>query len=173
MTVVVSNASTLILLAKASVLQIWLEQIDVIIPTEVYDETVLGKESFDARLIKKLVEERKIVVSKVSNDCLKMALREFRMDIGEAAAYALFDTKKHSAIMTDDAELIKLCKLEGINFVCAMAIVTALYQKGILNKQAALEKLKKLSEIGRYSKEIHDYFQSIVEAENGSYSSKA
>ena len=173
MNMIVSNASTLILLAKTSLLQVWLEQIDIVIPNEVYDEAVLGRESYDARLIKKFVEEKQIVVGSASKDCLGAVLHEFSLDIGEAAAYALFDAKKHSAIMTDDAELIKLCKLEGISFVCAMAIVTALYQKGVLSQQVALEKLERLCEIGRYSKEIYNYFKSIVEAEHGSNRGKA
>ena len=39
-----------------------------------------------------------------------------RLDEGEAATYALFNDKRHKAILTDDGELIKLCKLEKVPF---------------------------------------------------------
>lgn len=171
---IVSNASTLILLARSTLLQIWLEHVQIIIPIEVHDETILGKETYDARLIKKLVDEKSILVQSAPKAKIESVMKDFRLDIGEAAAYALFDNKKHTAIMTDDAELIKLCKLEGIDFVGAMGIVVALYNKHILNKVEALEKLDKLHEIGRYSQEIYSYFRNLIEGgQNGNSSGKA
>jgi hypothetical protein len=61
-------------------------------------------------------------------------------------------------VLTDDRELIKLCKLEEIPFVCAMAIIMKMYEDNVLGKEQAVEKIKKLSEIGRYSQELVDYF---------------
>lgn len=65
-------------------------------------------------------------------------LSQFRLDEGEAATYALFDAKRHKAILTDDGELIKLSKKE------------------------ALSKLENLHGIGRYSKGLYEHFKSEV-----------
>lgn len=162
----VSNSSTLILLAKISLLETWLSQCyGITIPEEVFSEAVLGREEFDARLIKKLVEENKIKVEHAEREITRKAMIEFRLDLGEAAAFALCNPKKYQAIMTDDGELIKLCRLEKIEFINALSIVVGLYQKKIIEKETALEKLDRLKIIGRYSKEIFSYFRSKVEGE--------
>ena len=83
-------------------------------------------------------------------------------DLGEGAAYALFDNSKHQAILTDDSELIKLCRLEKITFICAMAVVVNLFESQKLSKLEALEKLRKLREEGRYSEKIYEHFKSEV-----------
>ena len=157
----VANSSTLILLAKTSALTVFLESIDgVIIPEEVYKESVKNKISFDALLIQKYVGT-KIIVKKISIP-FKKVQEQFRLDEGEASAYVLFDSKIHTALLTDDRELIKLCKIEGIKFLCAIAIIVQLYKKKLLTKEECVEKIEKLQIIGRYSKEIIDYFKTEV-----------
>lgn len=157
----VSNSSTLILLAKISALNTFLENADkIIIPQQVYDESILRKNSFDALLIQRQVG-KKIIVQKTQKNLVEIR-KQFRMDEGEAAAYALYDSTTHKAILTDDRELIKLCKIENIKFICAIAIVLQLYNQKKLSKEDCLEKMKKLQEIGRYSKEIIDYFRTEV-----------
>ena len=64
--------------------------------------------------------------------------------------------------MTDDGELIKLCKIENIPFIVAMAVVVRLAKKDKISRAEALEKLSKLYGYGRYSEEIYKYFKSEV-----------
>lgn len=159
-----SNASSLILLARVSLLRMWLEQVKKIqIPIEVYHETVLAKETFDARLIKKMIDEQFIQIVK-SKDEMKYAyaITEFRLDKGEAEVYAQYDPKKHSIVITDDAELMKLCKLEGISVGGALAITISLYNAKLIDKTTALEKIEQLRKIGRYRKEIIMHFENQV-----------
>ncbi len=157
----VSNSSTLILLAKVSALETFLENSDeVIIPEEVYKESVENKTHFDAFLIQKHIGG-KISVKK-TNKNIEMIKKQFRLDEGEAAAFALYDKQKHKAILTDDRELIKLCKLEKIKFLCALGIIVALYKKQKISKKECLEKMEKLQKFGRYSKEIINYFTAEV-----------
>ena len=132
------------------------------IPTQVKQEALFYEDSYYARLINKLIEERKIKVVSVDNDDVFGIMEEFRLDEGEAAAYVLFDNKKHDAILTDDGELIKLCKLRDVPFICAMAIVVRLYEKKRLSKEKAPIKIKELNEIGRYAKEISEYFKREI-----------
>jgi len=158
----VSNTSTLILLAKVGCLEEFISIASgIVIPSEVREE-VSAKKSFDAKLIASLIEKKKVKVDKANQDKTRKAMTEFRLDYGEAAAYSLFDQKKHKAILTDDGELIKLCRIEGIPFICAMAVVIRLYEKKRLSKKSALEKLDALCEKGRYAREIYMHFRGEI-----------
>lgn len=160
MYMLVSNTSTLVLLAKIGCLEELMQISPIIeIPIQVKEEALFEKDSYYAKFIHRLIEEGKIRTIKVELLKVKNILTEFRLDEGEAAAYILFDNKKHKAILTDDGELIKLCKLQNIPFVCAMAVIVRLYEKRILTKEKTLKKLDELNKIGRYSKELYEYFK--------------
>jgi len=64
--------------------------------------------------------------------------------------------------LTDDGELIKLCKIENIPFIVAMAVVIRLFKKRKIDKKEAIDKLEKLYGYGRYSEEIYKYFKLEV-----------
>ncbi|MBI2664131.1 hypothetical protein HYX10_02190 [Candidatus Woesearchaeota archaeon] len=159
----VSNTLTLVLLAKINCLEKFIQVSPLIaIPGEVKAEAMFEKDSYYARYIMRLINSKKIVVQKASEQKVKQIMAEFRLNTGEAAAYALFDRKKHKAILTDDGELIKLCKLEGVPFISSMAVIISLHEKGKLAREAALEKLKELNTIGRYSSDLYEYFKAEV-----------
>lgn len=159
----VSNSSTLILLAKASVLREFLRRFGVVsIPREVFDESIKSKDSFDCLLIDREINNKAIKVVNVPKKGLQNILDQFRLHEGEAAAYLFFNRKKHKAILTDDLELIKLCKLEGIPFLCAMAIVVVMHEKRFLSKNDALGRLEKLFVEGRYSEQLYEFFKKQV-----------
>ncbi|MBN2422945.1 hypothetical protein JXB41_06990 [Candidatus Woesearchaeota archaeon] len=159
----ISNSSTLILLAKIRLFQKFIDYINqLIIPQQVYEEFIEKETSFDTLLIKKEINNKKIIVKSVEEDKYQKILNEFKLHKGEAAAFVLFDKNNHKAILTDDGELIKLCKLERIPFICSMAIVISLYNKKLILKKEALEKIDRLYEIGRYSKQIYTYFKEKV-----------
>lgn len=158
-----SNTSTLVLLAKIGCLEDFIEISPVIeIPEQVKKEALFDKDSYYGRLIQKLIDIKKIKVVPVKANEISSIMSEFRLDEGEAATYAMFNNKKHRAILTDDGELIKLCKLEKIPFVCAMAVVIRLFEKKKLTKEDAINKLEDLHEIGRYTKELYEHFKSEV-----------
>lgn len=158
----VSNSSTLILLAKVTVLHSFLETVNkVLIPDEVYKESLENKKTLDSLIIQKYVGN-KIIVKKTAKN-IEEIKKQFRLDEGEAAAYALYDQKQHDAILTDDRELIKLCKVENIKFVCAIAIIVQLFKIKKITKQECLEKIDNLQHIGRYSQNIITYFKEEVQ----------
>ena len=159
----VSNTSTLVLLAKVSCLEIFIEIAPTIeIPVQVKKEALFEKDSYYARLIQKLIEEKKIKIIPINKTRVIKIISQFRLDEGEAAAYALFDNKKHNAILTDDGELIKLCKLEKVPFTTAMAIIIRLFEKRKLSKEETLKKLEELHKIGRYSEKLYKQFKMEV-----------
>ena len=158
-----SNTSTLVLLAKVGCLDFFLKISPFIeIPLQVEKEALFEEDSYYARLIYRLIQEGKIKVVQVDETKIKKIMSQFRLNVGEAAAYVLFDKKKHKAILTDDGELIKLCKLENIPFICAMAIIIRLFEKERLTKEETLNKLEELYKIGRYSEKLYEHFKLEV-----------
>ncbi len=159
----ISNTSTLVLLAKVGCLERFLAVSPIIeIPVQVKSEALFDIDSYYARLIQKLIQEKKINVIPVDSTKVKNIMSQFRLDYGEAAAYAGFNSSKHQAILTDDGELIKLCKLEKAPFICALAVIIRLYEKKQLSKNEARDKLNELQKIGRYSEKIMEYFKDKV-----------
>ena len=160
----VSNTSTLVLLAKIKCLETFIEISPVIeIPAQVKQEALFEKDSYYARQIQKLINDKKIRVANVNKNQMNNIMSQFKLDEGEAATYILFDSKKHDAILTDDGELIKLCKLEKVPFICAMAVIIRLFEKKKLSKEAAVNKMEDLYVIGRYSEKLYEHFKSEVE----------
>ena len=160
----VSNTSTLVLLAKIGCLEVFIGISPTItIPVQVKKEALFEKDSYYAKLIEKLIQHKKITIAQADKTQINKIMEEFKLDEGEAAAYAMFDDKKHQAILTDDGELIKLCKLEKVPFICAMAVVIRLFEMKKLSKKEAFDKLEDLHKIGRYSEKLYEYFKSEVE----------
>ncbi len=160
---IVSNSSTLILLAKISLLRKFLDHSPLIIIPEEVKEEILVSENFDAKLLQKEIENKRIVVKKSNIEKTRNVMKNFHLDIGEAAAFSIFDRNEYSAILTDDGELIKLCKIEKINFLCAMTVVASMNKKNIISKEEAIDKINKLDHLGRYSKKIYEYYINEVE----------
>lgn len=159
----VSNTSTLVLLAKVGCLEIFIElSPPIAIPVQVEQEVLFDKDSYYSRLIQKLVREDKIKVIKADQNQVNKIISQFRLDKGESATFAVFNKKKHEAILTDDGELIKLCKLEKVPFICAMAVIIRLFEKKILSKEKTMNKLEELHLIGRYSEKLYEHFKSEV-----------
>jgi predicted nucleic acid-binding protein len=158
----ISNSSTLILLAKTNLLQKFLDNFKVTISDKVFGEITQNKELFDAKLIQKEVNIERVKVKKVESKKLKNVLEQFKLHEGEASAYVLFKGERGRAILTDDKELIKLCQIERVPFICALAIVVRMFEKGLLTKEEAKEKLDKINDYGRYSKDVYEYFKSKV-----------
>lgn len=159
-----SNTSTLVLLAKIGCLEAFISiSPTIVIPTQVKKEALFEKDSYYAKLIEKLIQHKRIVIVQVDKNKVNKIKTEFKLDEGEAAAYVLFDNRKHKAILTDDGELIKLCKLEEVPFICAMAVVIRLFEMKKLSKKEALDKLEGLYKIGRYSEKLYEHFKSEVE----------
>lgn len=159
----ISNSSTLILLAKISALKLFLENYAPIeVPKAVYEEIIIKTDQLDTLIIMKEIENGTIKINDKKPKNIDKILNEFRLDNGEAAVYCLYLMQEYKGILTDDGELIKLCKISQIPFLCSLAIVIRMYEKNILTKKEALEKINNLAKYGRYSKEIIEYYYDKV-----------
>lgn len=156
---VVFDASTLILIAKAELLDPFLagSKLGVVIPGEVEKECCGSKKTLDALMIQKAVEESRIKVVAVKNRRLVAKLRgDFGLGKGEAEAIALALNEKAQLLGIDDKNGINACKLLGIAFTTAVGILIRSQEKGLLEASEALAKLAMLAKHGRYKDSIID-----------------
>lgn len=158
---IIFDASTLILLAKIDLLELFISNFQgkVLVPESVALE--VGQAGYeDSPLILKLIENKKISILKTKNKRQSDKLMlDFNIDQGEAEAISLAVQENMHFIATDDRNAIRACKMLKIEFITAMAILIRAFEKQLIDKNEALLKLQKLRYIGRYSKVI------IVDAE--------
>ena len=153
---IVFDSSTLILMAKKELLDMFLDGFEgaVAVPEAVLKETCV-KESFDALLIEKRVEEEKIKVHEVEKkDHLKKLIEDFRLGIGEAEAIMSYIERGSKVLATDDKNAINACKVLRIRFTTAINILIRLYERELIEREKALKKLDNLKIVGRYKEEI-------------------
>lgn len=154
---IVFDACTLILLAKADLLEAFLagSGLPAIIPREVAREACEAKDSSDAAQIRQLIAEGKIVVESLPNRTIAERLcRDLGLGLGEAEAVALALARKADLVATDDRRGIDACKLVKLPFTSAPAILVRMREKGIVDRNTALLKLAILEKQGRYKKSI-------------------
>jgi predicted nucleic acid-binding protein len=152
---VVLDASTAILLAKVELLDAFLRDVGqtVIMPKQVQEECC-GRDSLDARLIMRSIAEKRITVKTVERrGAFPQLVGDFGLGRGEAAAIALALFRK-SLVATDDKRAINACKVLKIPFTTAISVLTRMYEKGLIQRHEALEKLEALAVYGRYKNEI-------------------
>ena len=162
----VLDASTLILLAKADLLGLFLEgvKLQVAIPAEVARECCGAKKTQDALLIQKALDESGITVIPVKNGKLIAKLQaDFSLGQGEAEAIALAVGERARLIGIDDKNGINACKLLGIPFTTAIGILLRSSEKGLLDRGSALASLDALARYGRYKNSIVEDAKSKLE----------
>ena len=153
---IIFDASTLILLAKIDLLELFISNFNgkVLIPHRVALE--IGRAGYeDLPLIRKLLEDKKITVLQVKGKKQADKLMvDFNMDQGEAEAISLAIQENIHFIATDDRNAIRACKMLKIEFITAIAVLIRAFEKQLIDKNEALLKLQRLGYIGRYSKAI-------------------
>jgi predicted nucleic acid-binding protein len=157
--VLVFDASTLILLAKSELLDIFLEDYEgtPLIPGAVAAEST-GSSRPDALLIRQRIAEGRLKVEEVQEAKVfgRLGL-DFRLGAGEAAALALALDKGESAIVaTDDRSAIRACKVLRLRFVTSLGILSRAVERGLLTRDAGIRYLERLRVYGRFKEELID-----------------
>jgi len=163
----VLDASTLILIAKAELLDSFLAgvKLQVAIPEEVAKECCGAKRTLDALIIRKALDESRIGVVPVKNRKLVAKLQtDLSLGQGEAEAIALALKENAEIVGIDDKNGINACKLLGIPFTTAIGILVRSSQKGSLDRRAALAGLTALARYGRYKHSIIEDAKLKLEA---------
>jgi predicted nucleic acid-binding protein len=153
----ICDASTLILTAKIELLDLFLSEIgmEVVIPKAVEVECCGAKKTLDALMIEKAVAESKIRVKAVKNRKLVAKLeQDFSMAQGESEAIALAFQERALLLGIDNRQGINACKLLGIPFTTAIAILLRSCEKGLIERSDALHRLAALARYGGYRSSI-------------------
>jgi len=165
---IVADSSSLILLAKCSLLKIVCDLFDVIVPKAVSIEVAsedLVKTYPDAALISELISKGAIKVQSPGNDRFSLPLSLHK---GEEEALVLAINLDGSLLATDDGKAIKAARFFNIPFIVTPKIVVELFRLQKISFKKARESIEKLGKIGRYSPEIvADALISLMEKEDG------
>ena len=153
------DSCSIILLAKAAVLETLADNYDLAITNKVYKEILDGKNKkfIDALLTERLVKEGAIKIKKVENDKLvKKLIRDFNFGIGEAETLVLILGKQCEVIGTDNKQGRKSAMIYDLKLVGSIDLVMSLYILKLIDKDKAITALKKLKEFGWFQDYLID-----------------
>jgi predicted nucleic acid-binding protein len=164
---IVADSSSLILLAKCSLITDFCDRFEVIVPSSVIAEVAsdeLIRRYPDASLISELVSKGAIRVRRPEHGEFALPLTLHR---GEQDALRIASNLADCLLATDDGKAIKAARFLKIPFVITPKIVIELYKSERITFQKARDAMEKLSKIGRYSPEIiADALLKLVEENN-------
>lgn len=153
MRLVVADASSLILLAKCSLLRTYGRRVTLVAPRSVVDEAAarqLWQVHPDAREIARCVEEGLLRVEKVtSRRRLPLSLGP-----GEGAAVRLFWEVRADLLLSDDRRALTTCRLLAIPFTTTPRVIVDLRAAGAIQPEQARRALEKIAVVGRYSRDV-------------------
>ena len=164
---IIFDASPLILLAKAELLERFLGSFPepVVIPQGVQAECCENKISFDAQLIAGLIAEKHIEVRQLRDrKAFEQLRREFSLGVGEAQAIALTQASSARLIVIEDRNGVNACKILKLPFTGALGVLLRMWEKELLSKEEVLGKLEILRKYGRYRADIVDDVRRRLEA---------
>lgn len=153
MRLVVADASSLILLAKSSLLRLYGERVTLLAPRQVLGEAAaedLWHRHPDAAEIARCAEEglvREEIVR--SRRQLPLSLGD-----GEAAAIRLFLARKADVLLSDDGRALRVCRLLGVPFTTTPRVIVDLRSNGVIALDRARRALEKVALEGRYSRDV-------------------
>ena len=149
---IVFDSSTLILLAKISLLRDVVSKARCII-TDVVEDECMRKDKYDSKIIKELVKEGLLKTIHANHKKLKRIKSDFNIQEGEASSLALA-MKENCILATDDKPTMKACTVLNVDFSTAVHFVVRAYKRGIIDKKSASEKISSLEKYGRYDARI-------------------
>lgn len=151
---IVIDASTLILLAKTTLLKEACESWNFFITGIVEKKSTIKEDKFDAQLIKNFLVQRKIQIVHIKPSIKQYKFqRDFNIASGEASSLVLAISKSFP-LATDDGQTIKVCKILNIKFFTAIHFLIFLLQNKKINTKLAMIKLEELKKYGRYNLRI-------------------
>jgi len=154
---IISDSSTLILLAKTGILEAFLEKNQLTIPEKVYEESVVrGKKRglIDSYLIGSFVNKSRIKIKKADEKSKDTIEKLFGIRGGENETVAL--ATRGDLILTDDKKCINVCKTLKLDFAISADVVVVLYKKGRISKEKMIIAFNRLERISRLKKELID-----------------
>lgn len=160
---IIADATALILLAKVTILEKFVNRNAVITSKMVYQEVIAGKEKGrkDSILVEKIFQEKKLKLKKPVKSIKKKIKKLFNLKAGELEVISLAYKTKHT-ILSDDKKCLNVAKGLGIDFITSLDIIVALYRKSVIAKEKALECIDELEEYGWYSRDLIKNYKEAI-----------
>lgn len=161
------DACSVILLAKASVLEAFVDWKSITLPEAVYEEVMEGRKlkALDSLLTERLVVEKKMKVVQVADKILlKKITDDFRFGKGESQTISIAIEQK-LPVITDNRQGRKAAKVYGLKLVGSIEIVVSLVKANKIGKEKAISALRNLQKQGWFTDYLID--QAIREVSNG------
>ena len=146
----ISDSSSLILLAKADLLDLLCNNARIFITQTISEEIFFN--SKDSKLIQALIYSGELTVKKIKDSGLPVSL-----DKGERTAITLFMEMEADYLLIDDKKAAIYCKRNSIPYINALLIPHYLRECDVIDEQIMEKKIVLLNEIGRYAKWIKEY----------------
>ena len=156
-------------MAKIGVLDKVIKYLQKITITEqISNESTIAKDTFDAKIIKKRIEEKAIKKKSIKDFNLYQKIRDdFNLGKGEAETIA-FCFENKTGLVTDDKKAMHACRILKIKFTTMPNLLIRLHKKDLINAAEAEIYFKKLENFGRYSNEIlQKYREDLKNEKNG------
>jgi predicted nucleic acid-binding protein len=164
----IADSSSLILMAKCSLLEIVCGLFELIVPAGAAAEVASGdlvRKYPDAALISDLISGKAITVQSPGSAGLPLPIS---LHQGEKEALLLAMKLGKPLLATDDGKAIKAARFLKIPFIITPKIVIELLRLQKISFEKAHSSLEKLGKIGRYSPEIiADALVSLMEEKDG------
>src|SRR3989344_4532573 len=144
---IISDATALILLSKADILEIFVNRNEVVIPKKVYEEVIKGREKgrTDSILVERLANKNKLTVKTPKEMTKENIGRLTGLKYGELEVVSLaYKTK--DTILSDDKKCINSAKALNIGFITSLDVIIVLYRKNAIDKKTAIECIEILDE---------------------------
>ncbi len=154
---IIVDACSAILLAKASVIETATKEYNFAVTTPVNHEILAGKKKQypDALLIERLFQEKKIIIVESPNELSKKIKRDFNMGEGESSMLA-YGIANKSIVMTDNRQARNAAKVHTVILIGSIDIIVSLVKKKKITIEKAKKALTILSEEGWFHSSLID-----------------
>lgn len=160
---IISDATSLILLAKAGLLETFAGRNKIIVPRLVYEEVIKGKDNGreDSMLVERLAAEKKLLVSLPKKSAKNKIEKLFNLRGGELETIAVAFGQRHT-ILSDDKKCLNAAKALNIDSITSLDVVVAMHKKGVISKEKATDCLDKLEEYGWYARDLIKVYREVI-----------
>jgi predicted nucleic acid-binding protein len=159
----VSDATSLILLAKVGLLELFTNRNSMVVPQRVFDEVVKGKDKgrVDAFSVEKLRDENKLSITFPNEETKGKIQKLFNIKGGELDVLAI-SLETNATILTDDKKCLNAAKALKLEFITTLDVIVALSKRGTISREGALKCIDGLEEYGWYTKDLIKIYKEAV-----------
>ncbi len=161
---IIIDSCSVILLTKATVLEKLSGSYNILIPIEVYNEVLKGKEKMlkDALLVEKLKNENKISLINIDKKLKKKIMQDFNMGEGESSVIA-GGIRNNNLVATDNRQGRKAAEINSLQLIGSIEIVVNLFRKRKIDYEKAYQSLKLLKEEGWFDNNLIEKAMEDIE----------